>query len=61
MHQATNRPPQCDDEDETPSPDPLTAIFEWIESDEDDVHEDGLPAQTTLRPVPLEKAKTTAH
>jgi hypothetical protein len=50
---------QCDD-DETPipSPDPLTTIFEWIESD-DDAHEGAPQAPTMQHPALLRKEQTT--
>ena len=38
--------------DETPCPDPLTTIFQWIEHD-DDVLEDEPQGQTEQYPAPL--------
>ena len=52
MEGAMSRP-DCDDENpiQLPDPDPLTAIFEWIESDGDAL-EDAPQELTALYPDP---------
>ncbi len=49
-----------DDDAPIPPPDPLTVIFEWIESD-DDALEDAPQAPTVQCPAPQEQAQTTVR
>ena len=53
---------QVDDDNDSPPPppDPLTVIFEWLES-ADDAHEDAPQAPTVQCPAPQGQAQTVAR